>query len=285
MSATTADRAEYAVRAVAARLGIPTATLRSWNQRYGVGPQHHLPGHHRHYTETDIAVASRMLELVRAGASPASAAWAATGLRAQVPTPGDTGPLLTAAYRLDTAEVSSILEAHLSHHGVVETWDRLCRPAFADIVARQAGGHGCIDVEHLLSWAIATSLHRSAPPLPTTTQPVILACTSGETHSLPLEALRAALVELQIGTHMLGAAVPTAALKDALARHGRPATVVLWAQRTETARVSAIRTALDADARVLAAGPGWAGTALSDPVATVHDLTETLRLLLPTGAQ
>jgi MerR family transcriptional regulator, light-induced transcriptional regulator len=279
MSAATSDRAEYTVRAVAARLGIPTATLRSWNRRYGIGPQHHRSGHHRHYTEADIAVAARMLELVRAGASPASAARAATGLRTRVPTPGDTGPLLAAAFGLDTAEVLSILEAHLSHHGVVETWDRLCRNAFADIVARQAGGLGCIDVEHLLSWAIATSLHRTAPPLPATAQPVILACTSGETHSLPLEALRAALAERGTGAHMLGAALPTAALKDALARHARPVTVVLWAQRSDTARVSAIRAALDGHARVVAAGPGWAGTALPDPVATVHDLTQALRLL------
>jgi hypothetical protein len=29
--------------------------------------------------------------------------------------------------------------------------------AFADIVARQHSSHGCIDVEHLLSWAVATS--------------------------------------------------------------------------------------------------------------------------------
>jgi MerR family transcriptional regulator, light-induced transcriptional regulator len=279
MSAATSDRAEYTVAAVAARLGIPTATLRSWNQRYGVGPERHRPGRHRHYTEADIAVADRMLQLIKDGASPASAARATTGLRAPVPPLGDTVPLLSAAFRLETADALSILEAHLSHHGVVETWDRLCRPAFADIVATQAGGHGCIDVEHLLSWTIATSLHRAAPPLPTGLQPVILACTSGDTHSLPLEALCAALSERGIGAHMLGAAVPTAALTDALARRAGSATVVLWAQRTDTARVSAVRAALHGHARVLAAGPGWAHTALPDPVATVHDLTEALQLL------
>jgi MerR family transcriptional regulator, light-induced transcriptional regulator len=279
MSAAPSDRAEYTVGAVAARLGIPSATLRSWNQRYGVGPQRHRPGRHRLYTETDIAVAGRMLELIKAGASPASAARAANGLRAQVPPVGEIGPLLSSAFRLDTAEVLSTLEAHLSHHGVVATWDRLCRPAFADIVARQYSGHGCIDVEHLLSWAVATSLHRAVPPLPTGPQPVILACSSGDTHSLPLEALRAALAERQIGVHMLGAAVPTDALIDALARSAAPATVVLWAQRTGSARLSAIRAALDADARVMAAGPGWSSMALPDPAVMVHDLTEALQLL------
>ena len=56
---------------------MPTATLRSWNQRYGVGPPEHSPGQHRLYSETDIAIVRRMYELIAQGASPRSAARAA----------------------------------------------------------------------------------------------------------------------------------------------------------------------------------------------------------------
>jgi DNA-binding transcriptional MerR regulator len=279
MSAATPDSAEYRVTAVAQRLGIATATLRSWNRRYGIGPQYRR-GRHRYYTEADIAVTATMLELINAGASPASAARAASQAHAPLPPAGDREPLLAAAFQLDTAAVSSILEAHLRHHGVVATWDKLCRPAFADIIVKQSAGEGCIDVEHLLSWAIATSLHRAAPPPPGPARhPIILACTSGETHSLPLEALRAALAERAIDAHMLGATVPTSALKDALLRHDQPVTVVLGALRAETARISAIHAALAGHARVLAAGPGWAGTHLPASVLRVDDLVEALQLL------
>ncbi|MCW2557888.1 MAG: hypothetical protein JWP55_1852 [Mycobacterium sp.] len=43
----TIDSPRYAVRAVAERVGVPTATLRSWNQRYGIGPADHDRGRHR----------------------------------------------------------------------------------------------------------------------------------------------------------------------------------------------------------------------------------------------
>ena len=45
---------EWSVGAVAERLGIPTATLRSWDRRYGVGPSQRSAGGHRRYTENDI---------------------------------------------------------------------------------------------------------------------------------------------------------------------------------------------------------------------------------------
>src|SRR5690606_41536870 len=73
------DPAGYTVRAVADRLGIPTATLRSWNRRYSIGPTQHRPGRHRLYSAADIAVLEQMLTLIRAGSSPAGAAAAVSG--------------------------------------------------------------------------------------------------------------------------------------------------------------------------------------------------------------
>ena len=98
------------------------------------------------------------------------------------------------------------------------TWDELIRPAFAVIVDRQAEGEGCMDVEHALSWAVSRSLHR--PPIgePDATASIILSCTPRETHTLALEALRAALAEYGYGALMLGADVPPTALVDAVNR-------------------------------------------------------------------
>ncbi|MBB5911438.1 DNA-binding transcriptional MerR regulator [Nocardia transvalensis] len=267
----------YTVRAVADRLGIPTATLRSWNHRYDIGPPRHRPGAHRLYTEADIAQVARMLDLIRAGASPAGAAAA---VRAPAVDHGDRGPLLTAAFTSDAAMVSELLTAHFRAHGVADTWNTLCRPAFADIVAQQLEGVGCIDVEHLLSWCITSVLQRVAPPPMVTGAPgVVLACTSGETHSLPLEVLRAALAERGVGSLMLGPDVPTGALTDALARRAEPTSVVLWSQQESTALASAVRACVTARARVLVGGPGWDAVLLPEAVIQVGSLRAAVDLL------
>ncbi|MFI6308647.1 MerR family transcriptional regulator [Nocardia fusca] len=58
----------FTVGTVAQALDIPVATLRSWNQRYGLGPPRRNPGEHRYYTPSDVAVLGRTVDLVRAGA-------------------------------------------------------------------------------------------------------------------------------------------------------------------------------------------------------------------------
>ncbi|WP_433722450.1 MerR family transcriptional regulator [Nocardia sp. CA-129566] len=271
------DAVGYTVRAVAERLGIPTATLRSWNRRYDIGPPQDRPGKHRLYTEADISMLERMLTLIRAGASPAGAA---ATVRGPAPMLGERESLLAAAFALDTSAVSSRLEAHVRAFGVVDTWELLCRPAFADIVDRQLGGEGCIDVEHLLSWCVISVLQRTNPPsVPDAVMPIVLACTSGETHSLPLEVLRAALAERGVGARMLGADVPATALADTLARSGRPAAMLLWSQQESTALTSAVRAGLDAGARVLVGGPGWEAILLPEGVERVDSLLDAANRL------
>ena len=65
------------VAAVARRLGVAPATLRTWDRRYGVGPSTHTAGSHRRYCALDIARLDLMRRLVNAGAPPAEAARAA----------------------------------------------------------------------------------------------------------------------------------------------------------------------------------------------------------------
>ncbi|HYN95703.1 MAG TPA: MerR family transcriptional regulator, partial [Pilimelia sp.] len=63
--------------AVARRLGVAVTTLRTWHQRYGLGPSHHEPGHHRRYTPEDLARLEVMRRLTAQGVTPAEAArWA-----------------------------------------------------------------------------------------------------------------------------------------------------------------------------------------------------------------
>lgn len=249
----------YTVGVVAAMLGIPIATLRSWNQRYGLGPAHHRPGSHRHYTTSDVAMLSRMADLVRSGVSPAKAARVARAGADSLPELGNVAPVLAAAEQLRAADLLAEITAHLTCFGVVATWNRLCRPAFTDIVSRQHRGIDLIDVEHVLSWAITTGLHRAVPPAPDVAglAPVLLACTAGEGHVLPLEVLRAALAEAGVPALLLGSAVPGIALADAIAKQARSPVVVLWSQSGRTAAAEPVPAGSGRLVRLLLAGPGW----------------------------
>ena len=109
-----AELPRYTVRVVADRVGVPVPTLRSWNQRYGVGPAGHSPGRHRLYSEADIAVVEAMRQLIGEGVSPGGAARAA--LDAVVPTEPDPASLVAAAFEFDVVAAGRQLrsEEHTS---------------------------------------------------------------------------------------------------------------------------------------------------------------------------
>ncbi len=65
------------VSAVAHRLGVAPATLRTWARRYGLEPSAHRAGAHRRYTPADLALLVVMRRLTLEGVPPADAARAA----------------------------------------------------------------------------------------------------------------------------------------------------------------------------------------------------------------
>jgi MerR family transcriptional regulator, light-induced transcriptional regulator len=272
---------QYSVGVAADRIGVPIATLRSWNQRYGIGPSDHSPGRHRLYSENDILVVEQMHQLIEEGASPRSAARAA--LDSVVPPQADTGSLLAAAFDLDLVRAGRQLDAHLRHYGVVDTWDRLIRPVFSAIEVRQAQGEGCIDVEHALSWAVSRSLQRLPISPPGQSASTILACTEGETHTLALEALRAALGERRHGALMLGGDVPAGALIDAIGRTVAPTTVVLWAQTTRNADIAMAKAAVAERAQLMVGGPGWTSARLPKKAIHINSLRTALQSISDPG--
>ncbi|MFD6176352.1 MULTISPECIES: MerR family transcriptional regulator [unclassified Isoptericola] len=66
-----------AVAAVARRLGVAPATLRTWDRRYGLGPSARTAGSHRRYTPEDVARLLVMRRLTLEGVAPVDAARAA----------------------------------------------------------------------------------------------------------------------------------------------------------------------------------------------------------------
>ncbi|MEU6912786.1 MerR family transcriptional regulator [Streptomyces olindensis] len=59
---------------VARRLGVAPTTVRSWDRRYGLGPEAHAGGRHRRWAAADVARLERMCALTATGIPPAEAA-------------------------------------------------------------------------------------------------------------------------------------------------------------------------------------------------------------------
>ncbi|RRO12883.1 MerR family transcriptional regulator [Saccharopolyspora rhizosphaerae] len=79
------DEPRLSVAAVARRLGVAPATLRTWDRRYGLGPSDHTSGRHRRYGPDDIARLEQMQRALLRGASPMEAARYARAVAAPPP--------------------------------------------------------------------------------------------------------------------------------------------------------------------------------------------------------
>jgi DNA-binding transcriptional MerR regulator len=280
--------------AVSRSLGIAVTTLRTWHQRYGLGPSGHAHGSHRRYNAEDLVRLETMRRLTSEGVPAAEAAriarsgdvdslrQARAGGGHAIPV-GRAGPqargLARAAARLDMPTVRSLIAAAVAEHGVVAAWTDLLVPVLIGIGKRHESTQRLVEVEHLLSRCVAEVLASVPRPASGSASAVLLACADEEQHSLPLEALAAALAERGLACHLLGARVPLDALLDAVRRIG-PAMVVLWSQTPATADITQLTALLDLPHRpalIVAAGPGW-GDNLPPAALTPASLSEALSL-------
>jgi len=205
--------------------------------------------------------------------------------------------LARAAVRLDAPAVQEQLTAAVRTHGLVVAWEEVMAPTLRAAGRKwESSGDRYVEVEHLLSWHMSTVLRHmyvssTASRLRKDASPVLLACLPDEQHTLPLEALNAALAEAGVPTLMLGGAVPVEAVDGAVRRVG-PAAVVLWAQSRSTSNLplahhlAATRWGIRGARRqspVLLCGPGW-GRGAPEGLLRPSGLRDAVRMLVPLDA-
>jgi MerR family transcriptional regulator, light-induced transcriptional regulator len=264
------DEEKLTVAAVARRIGVAPATLRTWARRYGLGPSGHEAGEHRKYRPEDLAKLIMMRRLIVAGVSPAEAAEQALAYKGNlnleqiVKSVHDRSDVVDAvvhaAQSLDHNFVEALLRQEISQFGVIDSWHEVMVPVLiivGDIWAQTGEG---IEVEHLLSESITNVLRDFSREIksPINPRPVLLASVGEELHCLPLHALNAALAELNIECQVLGARTPLEAISTVVTRSAPPA-VFLWAQLAKNGdpiffkNIPNVRPA----PRVVLGGPGW----------------------------
>jgi DNA-binding transcriptional MerR regulator len=332
----------------AQRLGVAVTTLRTWHQRYGLGPTGHTAGRHRRYTAADMDRLDRMRWLTARGMSPAQAArevmdissgrLAATfeppatadhhrhgGAPTHRPTPeagkteagkteggktegGKTGAggtaerlrprdgghtipvgrsaaaargLARAAARLDDAAMDTLIAEALDELGVITAWETVLAPVLRGVGRRHASSGTLVEVEHLLSACVSAGLARVPRPVDRAPARTLLACADEELHTLPIEALAAALAEGGEPARLLGARVPPDALLAAARRTG-PRAVVVWAhsgRRPAADDLLQLAVLPERPVLLVAAGAGWSTVRLPPWVNRPENLRDAVELL------
>jgi len=258
------------VAAVARRIGVAPATLRTWDRRYGLGPSDHEEGEHRRYCPNDLAKLTMMRRLIVAGVTPADAAEQAKACKTIVPLKKIVkefevreevvGALYKALQGFDHVFVETTLAHEIDTYGVQGAWSDVIVPVLFLIGEEWENNQKGIEVEHLFSEILKRTMHNRVVELkkPINPRPVLLAAVGEELHSLPIYALAAALCERNIQTSVLGARTPLEALSAMVTRCAPPA-IFLWAQLPKNAEskywneIPAIRPA----PRIVVGGPGW----------------------------
>ena len=276
------------VAAVARRIGVAPATLRTWDRRYGLGPSAHESGEHRRYCAADLARLTLMRRLITSGVSPCDAAAQAKSHKGSINLETIVTDyvvreeLVTALHKaakgLDKKFIEAALRKDLAQYGVEQSWSEVIVPLLL-IVGNEweASGDG-IEVEHLLTEVLKGILREHVEDIkkPVNAHPVLLASVGDELHSLALHALAAALAERKIETYFLGARTPLEALSAMITRSAPPA-VFLWAQLSKNADpkffndIPAIRPM----PRMVLGGPGWSQVDCKD-VSVVHDISDAV---------
>jgi len=299
----------YTIKHAAELTGVPVATLRAWERRYGVVSPRRTAGGYRLYDDDAVDRLRAMRDLVGAGWAPRQAAdevaqraaGAAAAGRADVPAPpagigaapateegpvpaaagGGADDLVAACRTLDPLRVAAVLDerfARSSFEAVVDDW---LMPALSAVGHAWERGEVSTAAEHLVAHAVLRRLAAAfeAAGAATRGPRVLIGLPPGGRHELGSLAFAVAARRAGLAVTYVGADLPQASWLDAVAQV-RPEAIVLAVPRSEdvpaaAAVIEAVRHA-HPDLRVVVGGgaqdaPGLPAPALGHRIGDAAD--------------
>jgi methanogenic corrinoid protein MtbC1 len=208
-------------------VGVPAATIRSWERRYGLAVGTRSPHGHRRYSVLDVAALERVRDEVAGGRGTAEAAALVNAASTATPTELCTA-LLAATSRFDPDALVEVLDRATWLHGLPRTVDEVLFPALREIGSRWVQRAWDVAHEHLTTTTVQGWLrareqeHRRSNGHGA----VVLCCGPDEQHTLGLDALAALLAQDGVPTLNLGARTPVASVRATLKRVDAAAVVV-----------------------------------------------------------
>jgi DNA-binding transcriptional MerR regulator/methylmalonyl-CoA mutase cobalamin-binding subunit len=269
----------YRINVVAELTGIPAATLRAWERRYGVPTPARTAAAYRLYTDSDVTELKRLRDLCASGMAIAEAA-------RLVRLDRDRSPVVVPVAELDLSAacevaVERIVDAVCDFDPEVvgrevaralyvgsaqEVFDKVLAPSLRRIGDLWHEGRISIAQEHLASGIIedaARSLARLVQP----SEPrwrVLLACVADEDHVIGLHGVAIHIAGWGIRSIDLGARTPPQAVADAAQRLAPDGVGLSMTLMHDVAHGAAL---IDAYAAACAGRPWFVGGAGVAPLA------------------
>ena len=247
----------YTIKRASEMVGVPIATLRAWERRYGVVNPGRSDSGYRLYGADEIAVLRRMQALVTSGWSPKEAAAAATSVESDLETeptnvPRDKplrsrsarragtemGDLVAAAAALDPAAITWLLDDHFARGSFEQVVDGWLLPELERLGQAWAEGAVSVAGEHLAAAAVQRRLSAAfdAAALDSARSPLLLTgLPSGCRHELGILAFATAVRRQGLAVVYLGPDLPLRDWLTAADRHQPDAVVIAVPTRSDVA--------------------------------------------------
>jgi len=204
--------------------GVPPATLRAWERRYGVPAPARTASAYRLYGDEDIALITKMRDLVKGGMAAAEAARTVLADASRAPLPeshedddpfGDAADrIVDSVVRFDPEGLDKEVNRALGLGSAIAIFENTLAPAMREIGNLWHEGTLTVAQEHLASNLIGgTLLHllRLTQPVGQTRR-AVLACFADEDHTLGLYGIGLRFASWSFRTLLLGARTPPAAI-------------------------------------------------------------------------
>jgi methanogenic corrinoid protein MtbC1 len=261
------------IAALTQRTGVPSDTIRKWEQRYGVLHPERTAGGQRRYSELDVARIEWLKERIHEGYRIGEAA-ALLGGGDQVARTVEelrTG-IVDATVASDVDALGQLVDQALALSTLDESFVHVLTPALVEVGERWAAGAVSVAQEHLVSSTVRAALQKLLSDQRADVHgTAVLACAPGERHEIGLLMLAVTLRSDGWQVAYLGADTPFA---DALALAERLAASALCfsTASTKTAKALDRELATTPPPATLAVVVGGRGTNTMDVRGTVGQL-------------
>ncbi len=246
----------YTVGRAAELTGVPSTTLRKWEQRYGVVVPQRSPGNYRLYDDEAVRRLSVMRTLVDAGWSAHEAAQHVvhdvSAAEADVPRPEEPSTdaraleLVRCAADFDVPALEWLLADAFADDDYVSAIDGWLMPSLVNLGKAWQGGDITVAGEHFVSSAVHRRLAHAFQSLPTVTPTgprVVAGLARGSRHELGVLAFSLVLRSRGVSVTYLGGDLPVEAWIGTV-RLIAPSAAVLAAPTVED--LPAVREAVEA---------------------------------------
>ncbi len=218
-------RGKYRIQTVAEMTGVPAATLRAWERRYGIPSPERSSSAYRLFSDHDVASIRKLKELCDEGMAPAEAARMVTRIEEASNTPVEGDPyrracesILRAIMDFDPHGLEQAVRAAMFLGSASTVYNRVLAPTMRTVGERWHEGTLSVAQEHMATEVLsgaARDMLRLVDPPPNASE-AIVACFADEDHALPLYGVAFGLVQWGLRPVLLGAKTPPSAIRHAV---------------------------------------------------------------------